>query len=183
MRTPYGRGGERPTSRADAFAKGGYVAVWVDVRGRGDSDGNFAPYRNDGIDGVDVIAWAAAQDWCDGAVATFGGSYPGMIQWLTALHQPPELAAMIVLVTPSDPFVEDPTGVPGPMHIHWYRMTDGRALQYTEAVDWMEVYRIGPISSSTRPPDSAPSYGASNAATRPWTTGWNHSATSTGSER
>jgi uncharacterized protein len=144
MRTPYGRGGERPTSRADAFAKGGYVAVWVDVRGRGDSDGDFAPYRNDGIDGVDVIAWAAAQDWCDGAVATFGGSYPGMIQWLTALHQPPGLAAMIVLVTPSDPFVEDPTGVPGPMHIHWYRMTDGRALQYTEAVDWMEVYRHRP---------------------------------------
>ena len=144
MRTPYGRGGERPSARADAFANGGYVAVWVDVRGRGDSDGAFAPYRNDGVDGVDVIAWAAAQDWCDGTVATFGGSYPGMIQWLTALHQPPELAAMIVLVTPSDPFVEDPTGLPGPMHIHWYRMTDGRALQYTEAVDWMEVYRHRP---------------------------------------
>ncbi len=140
MRTPYGRGGERPTERADAFAKGGYAAVWVDVRGRGDSDGVFQPYRNDGLDGVDVIAWAAGQDWCDGAVATFGGSYPGMIQWLTALHQPPELAAMIVLVTPSDPFVEDPTGLPGPMHIHWFRMTDGRALQYTEAVDWMKVY-------------------------------------------
>jgi putative CocE/NonD family hydrolase len=144
MRTPYGRGGERPTERADAFAKGGYAAVWVDVRGRGDSDGIFQPYRNDGLDGVDVIAWAAAQDWCDGAVATFGGSYPGMIQWLTALQQPPELAAMIVLVTPSDPFVEDPTGLPGPMHIHWFRMTDGRALQYTEAVDWMEVYRSRP---------------------------------------
>jgi putative CocE/NonD family hydrolase len=144
MRTPYGRGGERPSARADAFANGGYVAVWVDVRGRGDSDGAFAPYRNDGIDGVDVIAWAAAQDWCDGTVATFGGSYPGMIQWLTALHQPPELVAMIVLVTPSDPFVEDPTGLPGPMHIHWYRMTDGRALQYTGAVDWMEVYRHRP---------------------------------------
>ncbi len=140
MRTPYGRGGERPTERADAFAKGGYAAVWVDVRGRGDSDGVFQPYRNDGLDGVDVIAWAAAQEWCDGAVATYGGSYPGMIQWLTALHRPPELAAMIVLVTPSDPFVEDPTGLPGPMHIHWFRMTDGRALQYTEAVDWMEVY-------------------------------------------
>ena len=53
---------------------------------------------------------------------------------------------MIVLVTPSDPFVENPTGVPGPMHIHWYRMTDGRAMQYTEAVDWMEVYRHRPLT-------------------------------------
>jgi uncharacterized protein len=146
MRTPYGRGGDRATARADAFAKAGYAAVWVDVRGRGDSDGEFEPYRNDGLDGVDVIAWAAAQDWCDGAVATFGGSYPGRIQWLTALHQPPALAAMIVLVTPSDPFVENPTGVPGPMHIHWFRMTDGRGLQYTEAVDWMEVYAHRPLS-------------------------------------
>jgi hypothetical protein len=146
MRTPYGRGGERATQRADAFATGGYAAVWVDVRGRGDSDGRFEPYRNDGIDGVDVIEWADAQPWCNGQVATFGGSYPGRIQWLTALHRPPSLAAMIVLVTPSDPFVENPTGVPGPMHIHWYRMTDGRALQYTEAVDWMAVYRHRPLS-------------------------------------
>ncbi len=145
MRTPYGRGGDIATARANAFANAGYVAVWVDVRGRGDSDGTFAPYRNDGIDGFDVIEWAAAQDWCDGAVATFGGSYPGRIQWLTALQRPPSLAAMIVLVTPSDPFVEDETAVPGPMHVHWYRMTDGRVLQYTEAVDWMDVYRHRPL--------------------------------------
>jgi putative CocE/NonD family hydrolase len=52
---------------------------------------------------------------------------------------------MIVLVPPSDPFVENPTGVPGPMHVHWFRMTDGRALQYTEAVDWMAVYRHRPL--------------------------------------
>jgi hypothetical protein len=144
MRTPYGRSSELATARADAFAKAGYVAVWVDVRGRGDSEGVFEPYRNDGLDGFDVIAWAAKQEWCDGRVATYGGSYPGQIQWLTALHKPPALAAMIVLVTPSDPFVEDPTGLPGPMHIHWYRMTDGRAPQYTDAVDWMAVYRHRP---------------------------------------
>lgn len=146
MRTPYGRGGELATERADGFAKAGYAAVWVDVRGRGDSEGAFEPYRNDGLDGVDVIAWVAAQDWCDGSVATYGGSYPGRIQWLTALHQPPALKAMIVLVTPSDPFVENPTGVPGPMHIWWYRLTDGRVPQYPDAVDWLEVYRHRPLA-------------------------------------
>ena len=143
-RTPYGRGGEMPTKRADAFATSGYCACWVDVRGRGDSEGKFDPYR-DAIDGVDAIEWAALQEWCDGSVATFGGSYSGRVQWLTALHNPPALKAMIVLVTPSDPFVENPTGVPGPMYIHWFRMTDGRAMQYTEAVDWMEVYRHRPL--------------------------------------
>ncbi len=145
MRTPYGRSNEVSTGRADVFAKAGYVAVWVDVRGRGDSDGDFVPYRNDGADGYDVIEWVAGHEWCDGSVATFGGSYPGRIQWLTALHKPPSLAAMIVLVTPADPFVEDPTGTPGPMHVHWYRMTDGRAMQYTDAVDWMRVYQHRPL--------------------------------------
>ncbi|MBV9366278.1 MAG: CocE/NonD family hydrolase [Solirubrobacterales bacterium] len=145
LRTPYGRGGEPQTKRADVFAKAGYCACWVDVRGRGDSQGEFDPYRNDGLDGVDVIAWVAGQEWCDGSAATYGGSYSGRIQWLTALHHPPALKAMIVLVTPSDPFVENPTGVPGPMHIHWFRMTDGRTMQYTEAVDWLAVYRHRPL--------------------------------------
>ncbi len=144
-RSPYGRSGEIQTKRADAFAEAGYCACWVDVRGRGDSEGVFDAYHNDALDGVDVIAWAAAQDWCDGSVATYGGSYSGRIQWLTALHRPPALKAMIVLVPPSDPFVENPTGMPSPMYVHWFRMTDGRAMQYTAAIDWMEVYRHRPL--------------------------------------
>jgi uncharacterized protein len=147
MRTPYGRSGERQSARAEPYAKAGYAFVIVDVRGRGDSDGEFEPYRNDGPDGADVIGWIAAQDWCDGKVATFGGSYPSRIQWLTALHQPPALAAMVCLVTPSDPFVEWPTGVPDLMHIHWFRMTDGRAMQYTGDTDWMKVYAHRPLET------------------------------------
>jgi uncharacterized protein len=145
MRTPYGRSGERQSARAEAFARGGYAYVLVDVRGRGDSDGSFLPYRNDGPDGADVIDWVAAQDWCDGKVATHGGSYPGRIQWLTALHRPAALRAMVCLVTPSDPFVEWPTGVPDPMSVHWFRMTDGRAIQYTGDTDWMTVYAHRPL--------------------------------------
>jgi putative CocE/NonD family hydrolase len=145
MRTPYGRSGERQSARAEAFARGGYAYVLVDVRGRGDSDGSFVPYRNDGPDGADVIDWVAAQDWCDGKVATHGGSYPGRIQWLTALHRPAALKAMVCLVTPSDPFVEWPTGVPDPMSVHWFRMTDGRAIQYTGDTDWMMVYAHRPL--------------------------------------
>ncbi|HTX46497.1 MAG TPA: hypothetical protein VMD48_09475 [Solirubrobacteraceae bacterium] len=74
-----------------------------------------------------------------------GGEIATARAWLTALERPPALGAMIVLVNPSDPFVEDPTGLPGPMHVHWDRMTDGRALQYTEAVDWTDVYGHRPL--------------------------------------
>jgi putative CocE/NonD family hydrolase len=144
-RTPYGKTGERQSDRAAVFATAGYAAVFVDVRGRGDSDGQFQPYRNDGPDGYDVIGWAAAQEWCTGDVATHGASYPSRIQWLTALEHPPALRAMVCLVTPSDPFVETPTGISTPMHINWFRMVDGRMPQYAENVNWTEVYRHRPL--------------------------------------
>jgi hypothetical protein len=145
IRTPYGKSGERQSGRGEVFCKGGYALVTADVRGRGDSDGAFEPYRNDGPDGADVIAWAASQDWCTGQVASYGGSYGGKIQWLTALEKPPALRAMIALVTPSDPFVEWPTGTPGPMNINWHRKVDGRMPQYDENVDWMAVYKHRPL--------------------------------------
>ena len=145
MRTPYGKGGEVASRRADEFAAGGYVFATVDVRGRGDSGGAFAPYRHDGPDGRDVIEWLAAQEWCTGAVASYGGSYPGQIQYLTALERPPSLRAMVVLVTPSDPFVEDPTGVLSPMYVEWFRLVDGRVPQYQGGVDWLTVYRHRPL--------------------------------------
>jgi uncharacterized protein len=145
VRTPYGKAGERQSQRGTIMAKGGYACMHVDVRGRGDSDGSFQPYRNDGPDGAYVIAWAAAQEWCTGDVATLGGSYGGRIQWLAALEQPPALRAMVCVVTPSDPFVEWPTGLPTPMHINWFRATDGRMPQYIDDVDWMEVYRHRPL--------------------------------------
>ena len=147
IRTPYGKTGERQSQRGAVFAAGGYAAVHVDVRGRGDSGGAFQPYRNDGPDGADVIAWAAAQDWCTGDVATFGASYGGRVQWLAALQKPPALRAMVCLVTPSDPFVEDPSGVHGPMHLNWFRLVDGRMPQYRDDIDWMAVYRHRPLAT------------------------------------
>ena len=147
LRTPYGKSGEPQSKRGAVYARAGYVLVAVDVRGRGDSDGEFQPYRHDGPDGYDVIEWVAAQDWCTGDVATQGGSYLGRIQFLTALERPPSLRAMVCMVTPSDPFVETPTGIPTPMHINWHRLVDGRVPQYQENVDWMAVYRHRPLAT------------------------------------
>jgi putative CocE/NonD family hydrolase len=105
----------------------------------------FSPYSSDGPDGYDVIEWAAAQEWSTGAVATWGGSYGGHIQWLTALEKPPSLRAMVPLVSPSDPFVENPTGLPTPMSINWYRLVDARVPQHTDNIDWMSVYAHRPL--------------------------------------
>ncbi|PWT89384.1 MAG: hydrolase [Blastocatellia bacterium] len=144
-RTPYTKTGASTFKIAQYFVSHGYIYVAMDVRGRGDSDGTFEPYRNDGQDGYDAIEWLAAQPWSTGKVGTIGGSYNGMIQWLTAVQQPPHLSAMIVLASPSDPFVEWPTGQPLPMDISWYHFTSGHVLQNMEAVDWKKLYQHLPL--------------------------------------
>ena len=135
-RTPYNKNTAPQQERAEAYARDGYNFVWMDVRGRGDSDGSFVPYRNEGRDGYDTIEWIARQPWSNGDVVTWGQSYLGGIQWMTALEQPPHLRAMIVYVAPSDPFEDNPTGVPIPWEICWMRMLDGKVQQHVERVDW-----------------------------------------------
>lgn len=144
-RTPYVKANERTTETGKSFAGQGYVFVAMDVRGRGDSDGEFTPYVNDGQDGYDAIEWCAAQPWSDGNVGTLGASYNGCIQWLTAVLQPPHLRAMIVLVPPSDPFVENPTGVHSPMDLCWQHYVAGRTLHPMSQVDWARIYETLPL--------------------------------------
>ncbi len=136
-RTPYTKPGSY--NSAKIFVPRGYVFVAMDVRGRGDSEGSFVPYRNDGLDGYDAIEWCAQQPWSTGKVGTIGGSYNGRIQWLTAITQPPHLVTMVAMVTPSDPFVEWPTGLPLPMDISWYHITAGHLSQNMDAVDWTRI--------------------------------------------
>jgi uncharacterized protein len=138
-RTPYNKNNAEQQERAAAYSADGYNFVDMDVRGRGDSGGSFEPWRSEGQDGYDTIEWIAEQDWSDGNVVTWGQSYLGCIQWMTALEQPPHLRAMIVYVAPSDPFEDNPTGVPIPWEICWFRMLDGRVRQFVDLVDWPQV--------------------------------------------
>ncbi len=144
-RTPYMKLSERMLVPAKYFAELGYVFVAMDVRGRGDSEGRFVPYVNEGKDGYDAIEWCSFQPWSDGNVGTIGSSYPGCIQWLAALQKPPHLRAMVVRVTPSDPFVETPTGLPSPMTLCWLHYVSGHMNQLMEAVDWEQVYEHLPL--------------------------------------
>ena len=77
----------------------GYAVVVEDVRGRYGSGGIFVPYENEGNDGYDTIEWAAKQPWSNGKVGTFGLSYPGAVQWLAAVENPPHLVAMVPAMT------------------------------------------------------------------------------------
>lgn len=146
-RTPYLKTprDKEALERLRYFAARGYVVVVADVRGRGDSGGTFTPYRDEGKDGHDAIEWCGTQAWSTGKVGTLGGSYTGKNQWLAALEQPPHLTAMVAMVTPSDPFVEWPTGVPIPMDISWHHFTSGHVLQSLDAVVWDKIHRHLPL--------------------------------------
>ena len=43
--------------RATYFSRNGYVYALVDVRGRGNSEGRFEPFANEGRDGYDIVEW------------------------------------------------------------------------------------------------------------------------------
>lgn len=103
-RTPYDK--RRAPASYTTFSNAvrrGYAVVIQDVRGRYASEGEFRPYQQEGADGYDTIEWAARQEWADGRVGTFGLSYPGAVQWLAAIEQPPSLRAMVPAMTFSSP--------------------------------------------------------------------------------
>ncbi len=103
-RTPYGKDAAQEEYLTFRHAvERGYAVVVEDVRGRYHSGGEFRPYENEGRDGYDTIEWAASQPWSNGAVGTFGLSYPGAVQWLAAVESPPHLKAMVPAMTFSTP--------------------------------------------------------------------------------
>jgi putative CocE/NonD family hydrolase len=101
--TPYDRG-YVPIAGLDTLSliEAGYAIVTVDCRGRFGSGGTFTPFVNEAADGVETIAWCAAQPWSDGQVGMIGGSYVGATQWLPAGQNPPALKAIAPVVTSSD---------------------------------------------------------------------------------
>ncbi len=93
MLSPYPSANSHPSG--SYFARRGYVYAFVDVRGRGDSEGIFTPFGDDAKDGYDVVEWFARQPWSNGKVAMFGGSYAGGNQWQTASSHPPHLSTIV----------------------------------------------------------------------------------------
>ena len=90
MRQPYGRDIASTVVYAHPvwFARHGYHVVIQDVRGRGDSEGEFYPFRNEGRDGAETIAWLRNHAACNGRIGMYGFSYQGATQLLAAAEQP-----------------------------------------------------------------------------------------------
>lgn len=90
----------------------GYATIRVDIRGTGESEGIITDEytAQEQQDGCEVIAWIAAQDWCDGQVAMIGISWGGFNGLQIAARQPPALGTVITVGSTDDRYATD---------IHW----------------------------------------------------------------
>jgi uncharacterized protein len=104
MRQPYGRDIASTVVYAHPvwFARHGYNVVIQDVRGRGDSEGDFYPFRHEDRDGAETIAWLRSRNECNGRIGMYGFSYQGATQLLAAAEQPEGLACISPGMTACD---------------------------------------------------------------------------------
>jgi putative CocE/NonD family hydrolase len=126
------------------FARNGYIFLGVDVRGRGNSEGAFEPFINEGRDGYDVVEWLARQPWSNGKVTMWGGSYAGFDQWSVLKEFPPHLAT-IVPAAAAHPGVDFPFGfnIFTSYIIQWLTYTSGvtpNVKLFGEATYWQDKF-------------------------------------------
>lgn len=118
----------------------GYACVRVDLRGSGDSDGilldEYLPQEQE--DGIEVLRWLAARPWCDGATGIIGKSWGGFNGLQIAAHAPPELKAVISVMSTDDRYEDD---------VHYY----GGGL----LAQWMPSWAATMLAYNARPPDPA----------------------------
>jgi hypothetical protein len=141
--TPYGADTYYP--RAAYFARNGYVFALVDVRGRGNSEGEFMPFENEGRDGHDLVEVLSRHPLASGKVAMWGGSYAGFDQWTTAKELPPHLSTIVptaAAATAVDfPFFKN---ISMPYLVQWATLTGGRTANFNlfgDASFWIGRYR------------------------------------------
>jgi hypothetical protein len=121
------------------FAGHGYACIRVDMRGNGDSEGLMEDEytQRELEDACAVIAWAAAQPWCNGNVGMMGISWGGFNSLQVAAMQPPALKAIVTLCSTDDRYADD---------IHYKG-----GLLLNENLGWGATM----LSYSSRPPDPA----------------------------
>jgi len=106
MRQPYGRDIASTVvyPHPVRFAAHGFHVAIQDVRGRGGSSGEFYPFRNEGRDGAETIAWLRTHAACNGRIGMYGFSYQGATQLLAAAEQPVGLQCIAPHMTAADLF-------------------------------------------------------------------------------
>ncbi|MBI1376275.1 MAG: CocE/NonD family hydrolase [Frankiales bacterium] len=86
-----------------------YAVARLDLRGTGSSGGRATDEypEQEQRDLAEVLAWLAAQPWCDGSIGMYGTSYSGFNSLQMACERPPELKAVIAIYATDDRHTDD----------------------------------------------------------------------------
>ncbi len=117
QQTPYGKAfiayaSALASTNIDYFVTRGYIVVISDVRGTGDSGGDFDLFDPvQSTDGATMALWAAALPHSDGKVGLFGESYMGINQFQTVAAAGPQspIKAMFPIIAGNDIFADTVT--------------------------------------------------------------------------
>ncbi len=90
-RSPYGADGLELIN--DIYVPFGFITVGQDMRGTGQSNGEFTIWHSDADDSEDAGNWITSQPWSNGQVYTFGASADGLAAFRTPFNQPSWLKA------------------------------------------------------------------------------------------
>ncbi|NJQ01673.1 CocE/NonD family hydrolase [Streptomyces zingiberis] len=87
----------------------GYACVRVDIRGTGESEGVLRDeyLEVEQSDAEDVLAWLAAQPWCDGTTGMMGISWGAFSSLQVAARRPPSLKAIVIASFTDDRYADD----------------------------------------------------------------------------
>lgn len=96
--TIYVRDKGRDLRTIKVAADNGYVGVITYSRGKRYSPDEIFPYENEANDTYDVIDWISRQEWCNGSVGMYGGSYNGFTQWAACKTPHPALKTIVPYV-------------------------------------------------------------------------------------
>ena len=146
MRQPYGRSIASTITYAHPrwWAQQGFLVVVQDVRGQGQSEGDFQGFQQEANDTAETHAWLRNLPECNGRLGCFGFSYQGLTQ-LTAPATTP----------PPDCMAPAMTGLDERRHwsceggAHWWHLGLGWGLQLAalqaarrgDSDAWLEIRR------------------------------------------
>lgn len=73
----------------------GFVGIVSYTRGKGISPEEIVAYEYEANDTYDIIDWISKQEWSNGEVGMYGGSYVGFTQWAAAKKLHPALKTIV----------------------------------------------------------------------------------------
>ena len=150
VRTPYNK--IKGVSDIELFTDLGYALVIQDTRGKHESEGEFYPFKFERQDGLATIDWIKSQNWSNGKIGGWGGSYVGYTQWAIA----DELDAMVPIITSANMYeLIYPSGIFSlATAFNWGLPVYSKTSNKLDAEKIKEAYSILPLSNADNLIDS-----------------------------